>query len=523
MGHAPELTGPDMSAGIEISRIPENIPLLGHANGAAVILVRKGSTFHALGATCSHYSGPLAEGLVVGETVRCPWHHACFDLRTGEALGGPALDPIPCYEVIRRDDRVSVGAKKPDAALPALPQSSAKVAAKIVVAGAGAAGAAAVEKLRRLGYTGAITLIGNEAPGPVDRPNLSKDFLAGLAPMEWVTLRDDAFYEKLGIEFIKADKVTELDPKAKSIKLESGRTVSYDKLLLATGSEPVRLPIDGASLPHVKTLRTLADAQAIIAASANARRAVVIGSSFIGLEVAASLRARNLEVDVVSRDSVPLGNILGAQVGEFVQKLHEEKGVRFHLGAQLRAIHADAVELEGGVRLAADVVVLGVGVKPRTELAQRAGLTVDNGVVVDSQLRTSAPDVWAAGDIARYPESRLGTLVRIEHWAAAERQGQSVAADMLGLGRPFNDVPFFWSAHYDVTLSYVGHAGGDAETEVLGSLEKRDAAVVYRVGGNVAAVLTVGRDQQSLEIEAALESKDWGGIDALLREFASGS
>jgi len=427
MGQAPELTGPDLSAGMEISRIPENIPLIGHANGASVILVRKGSTFHALGATCSHYSGPLAEGLVVGETVRCPWHHACFDLRTGEALGAPALDPIPCYEVIRRDDRVSVGAKKPEAPLPMPPQSPASIATKIVIAGAGAAGAAAAEKLRRLGYTGAITLIGNEAPGPVDRPNLSKDFLAGKAPMEWVTLRDDAFYEKLGIEFIKG-AVTELDPKSRSVKLESGRTVPYDKLLLATGSEPVRLPIEGASLPHVKTLRTLADAQAIIAASANARRAVVIGSSFIGLEVAASLRARNLEVDVVSRDTVPLGNILGAQVGAFVQKLHEEKGVRFHLGAQLRAIHADAVELEGGVRLPADVVVLGVGVKPRTELAQRAGLTVDNGVVVDSSLRTSAPDVWAAGDIARYPEARLGAHVRIEHWAAAERQGQSVAA-----------------------------------------------------------------------------------------------
>jgi len=208
---------------------------------------------------------------------------------------------------------------------------------------------------------------------------------------------------------------------------------------------------------------------------------------------------------------------MGAQVGRFVQQLHEEKGVRFHLGAQLRAIHADAVELESG-RLAADLVVLGVGVKPRTELAQRAGLTVDNGIVVDSRLRTSAPDVWAAGDVARYTEARLGTKVRIEHWAAAQRQGQSVAAGMLGLGVPFNDVPFFWSAHYDVTLSYVGHAGGDAEIEVLGSLEKRDATVVYRVGGNVAAVLNVGRDQQSLEIEAALESKDWGAVDALLAE-----
>ena len=513
MGHGKELSGPDLSAGIEISQLPENIPLLGHADGAAIILVRKGSVFHAVGATCSHYSGPLAEGLVVGETVRCPWHHACFDLRTGEALGGPALDPIACYEVLRRGDRVSVGAKRSLAALPAPPQAP----AKILIVGAGAAGAAGAEKLRRLGYAGSITLIGNEAPGPVDRPNLSKDFLAGSAPMEWLTLRDDAFYEQQEIEFIR-DEAVELDPKGKSITLKSGRKVSYDRVLLATGSEPVRLPIEGASLPHVKTLRTLADAQTIIAAATSARRAVIVGSSFIGLEVAASLRARNLEVDVVSRDSVPLEHILGQKVGKFVQLLHEEKGVRFHLGAKLRAIHADAVELESG-RLPAEVVVLGVGVKPRTVIAANAGLDVDNGVIVDSRLRASAPDVWAAGDIARYPEARLGTRVRIEHWAAAERQGQSVAADMLGLGGPFNDVPFFWSQHYDVTLPYVGHAGGDAETEVLGSLEKRDATVVYRIGGNVAAVLNVGRDHQSLEIEAALESKDWGAVDALLREF----
>jgi NADPH-dependent 2,4-dienoyl-CoA reductase/sulfur reductase-like enzyme/nitrite reductase/ring-hydroxylating ferredoxin subunit len=521
MGQAPRLTGPDLSAGIEISRVPENMPLLGHANGAAVILVRKESVFHALGATCSHYSGPLGDGIVVGQTVRCPWHHACFDLRTGEAVGAPALDSIPCYEVVRNGDRVSVGAKKTPL-LPVLAPSSGNVASKIVIVGAGAAGAAAAEKLRRLGYAGAVTLVGDEAPGPVDRPNLSKDFLAGNAPMEWVTLRDDAFYEKLQIEFIKGDAAVELEVKDKSITLGSSRKVSYDKLLLATGSEPVRLPIEGASLPHVKTLRTLADAQAIITAATPGSRVVVVGSSFIGLEVAASLRARHLEVDVVSRDDVPLGRILGPRVGKFAQQLHEAKGVHFHLGAKLRTIHADAVELETG-RLAADFVVLGVGVKPRTDLAKRAGLEIDNGIVVDSRLRTSAPEVWAAGDIARYPEARLGTKVRIEHWAAAQRQGQSVAADMLGLGGPFNDVPFFWSAHYDVTLSYVGHADGDAETEVLGSLEKRDAAVIYRVGGNVAAVLTVGRDQQSLEIEAALESRDWGGLDALLREFAAGT
>jgi len=516
MGHAKQPSGPDLAAGVDVAELAENMPLLGHVGDDAVMLVRKGATIHAVGATCTHYSGPLAEGLVVGETVRCPWHHACFDLRSGEALGAPALEPIACYEVNRRGNRVSVGAKLSRAPVPKPPESP----GKIVIVGAGAAGAAAAEKLRRLGYAGSITLIGHEAPGPVDRPNLSKDFLAGNAPMEWITLRDDAFYQEHHIELVR-DEVTELDTQGKSVVLKGGRRLSYDRLLLATGSEPSRLPIEGASLPHVKTLRSLADSQAIIDAAAKTQRAVVIGSSFIGLEVAASLRARNLEVAVVSIDRVPLERVMGAQVGKFVQQLHEAKGVRFHLAAKLKAIHADAVELEGGKRLEAGVVVLGVGVKPRIDLAKRAGLTVDNGVVVDARLRSSAPDVWAAGDIASYPEARLGSRIRVEHWQAAERQGQAAARDMLGLGGPFNDVPFFWSQHYDVTLSYIGHASGEADTQVLGSLDKQDATVVYRVGGKVAAVLTVGRDHQSLEIEAALERQDAAAVDSLLQAATS--
>lgn len=516
MGQQKELSGPDLAAGVALSSLAENVPLLGHAQGDAVMLVRKGAQVHAVGATCTHYSGPLAEGLVAGDTVRCPWHHACFDLRTGQALGAPALDPIPCYEVIREGERVKVGAKRAPAPVPAPPRSP----ANIVIAGAGAAGAAAAEKLRRLGYTGAITMVGSEAPGPVDRPNLSKDFLAGNAPMEWVRLRDDEFYANMKIEFVR-DEITSLDVKARAAVLKGGRKLSWDKLLLATGSEPIRLPIPGATLPHVKVLRTLADSQAIIDAAATARRVVVIGSSFIGLEVAASLRARNLEVDVVGKERVPLERVMGVEVGRFVQKLHEAKGVRFHLEANLKSIDAQAVELEGGQRLEAQLVVLGVGVKPRVDLAQKAGLAVDNGVLVDEHLRASAPDVWAAGDIARYPDPRLGAKIRVEHWQAAERQGQAAARDMLGLAGPFNDVPFFWSQHYEVTLSYIGHADGGAQIEVNGSLEKLDAAVVYRSNGNVTAVLTVGRDRQNLEIEAALERKDTAAVDTLLRSAAS--
>ncbi len=351
----------------------------------------------------------------------------------------------------------------------------------------------------------------------MDRPNLSKDYLAGSAPEEWVSLRTPDFYEQIGVTLRTGNAAVELQPVRKTITLESGEALSYEALLLATGAEPVRLPIEGAALPHVFTLRTLADSRSIIAAAKASRRAVVIGSSFIGLETAASLRTRGLEVDVVSRDSAPLERVLGAQLGRFVQQLHEEHGVHFHLSASPRAIHSHAVELDDGRMLAADLVVLGVGVRPRVGLAEKAGLTVADGIVVDTFLRTSAPGIWAAGDAARYPEVRLRTAVRIEHWVLAQRHGQAVARDMLGLGAPFRDVPFFWSQHYDVTLAYVGHASAGDVAELIGSLPDRDATVVYRRAGRPLAVVTIGRDRQSLAIEAALEREDDAAVEALSR------
>jgi NADPH-dependent 2,4-dienoyl-CoA reductase/sulfur reductase-like enzyme/nitrite reductase/ring-hydroxylating ferredoxin subunit len=514
MTESEALTGPDFEVGIAAIDLPERTPILGHVRGEAVVLVRTGEEVRALGATCTHYGGPLSEGLVVGDTLRCPWHHARFDLRTGDALGAPALNPVACYEVQRRDERLTVGPKK-SLPKPKAPPFSPRA---VVIIGAGAAGAAAAERLRSLGCTGTITLVGDEAPGPVDRPNLSKDYLAGTAPEEWLPLRTREFYEKIGIDLRIGDAATDLDPARRTVTLASGQTLSYDTLLLATGARPVHLALGHtSSAPRLFTLRTLADTHEIIAAASTARRAVVIGSSFIGLEAAASLRARGLEVDVVSRDRWPLGRVLGEEVGHFVQRLHEGHGVRFHLVAGPRAIGPQGVELEDGRTLPADLVVLGVGVRPRTDLAEKAGLHIENGVLVDAYLRTSAPGIWAAGDAARYPEPRLGVSVRIEHWVVAQRQGQAVARDMLGLGLPFLDVPFFWSQHYDVRLAYVGHAESWDTVQVSGNLATRDATVIYRRAGRVLAVLTVGRDRQSLAVEAALGRGDIPDLESLLR------
>jgi NADPH-dependent 2,4-dienoyl-CoA reductase/sulfur reductase-like enzyme len=369
--------------------------------------------------------------------------------------------------------------------------------------------------LRREGYRGPVFLIGDEDPGPVDRPNLSKDYLAGTAPEEWVPLRTREFYAEQGIDFLLGDPVVTLDLGAQSVRLKSGRALAFGALLLATGAEPITLPIPGATLPRVHKLRTLADSRAIIAASAGAKRAVIIGASFIGLEVAASLRQRGLEVTVVGPELVPLGRVLGDDVGRYVQSVHEQHGVVFRLGRKPVAIADAAVTLDDESSLPAGLVVMGVGVRPRTALAEAAGLTVDNGIVVDEQLRTSAPNVYGAGDVARF--SYRGARVRIEHFAVAVRQGQAAARSMLGRGEVLRDVPFFWSQHHDLTISYVGHADGFDQVEIKGSLEARDACIVYRAGGSVRAVATIGRDKLGLMVERALENDDADALEELLR------
>jgi apoptosis-inducing factor 3 len=508
------LTGPDFRAGVKFDGLAESEPLLGHFDGEPVILVLQGERLFATGAVCTHYGGPLAEGLVVGETIRCPWHHARFDLRTGEANGAPALNPVSCFNVRRQGDMVRIDGKR---------AADFRVARKlnpasIVIIGAGAAGASCADMLRAKGYDGPITMAGDEEPGPVDRPNLSKDFLAGTANEDWIPLRTREYYESIKVDLVTRDPAVRISPADHQVSLRSGRTFSYGALLLAAGAEPRSLSIEGADLPHVYRLRTLADSKAIIAKAQQARSCAVIGSGFIGLEVAASLRHRGVAVSVIGQDSVPLGKVLGVDLGRFIQKLHEQHGVRFFLNATPRAIKEDRVEIGDDVFVEADLVVLGVGVSPRTSLAEAAGIKVGNGVIVDETLRTSAPDVFAAGDVARYPEPVSGGPARIEHWVVAERQGQAVARSMLGIGGAYREAPFFWSQHYDVTISYVGHAPSWDSCEIRGDLEKHDACAIYRREGRTIAVATIGRDSMSLSVEAAMEQGDAAGLESVLRE-----
>ncbi len=509
MGGDVKLSGPDLTAGVPEGELAGG-QLLGHANGEPVLLVKQDEEIFAVGATCTHYGGPLAEGRVGRGTIRCPWHHACFDLRTGAALRAPALNPLPCYEVQRAGGLIRVGARHGE------PVSLRRESAlrTVAIVGAGAAGESAAETLRGEGYDGEILLFGADEAPPVDRPNLSKDYLAGNAPEEWIPLRQPSYFGERKIALTLGTRVAAIDPTAKRLTLADGREVAWDALLLATGADPVRPPLPGVDRPHVHTLRTLADSRAIIAAAARAKRAVVIGASFIGMEVAASLRARDLSVEVVAPETVPFERTLGPQIGAVLKGAHEKNGVRFHLGQQVAAIEDAAVLLSGGARVPADLVVLGVGVRPSIGLAQAAGLAVDRGVVVDDRLRTSAPGVFAAGDIARFPHGPTGESVRIEHWVVAQRMGKVAALNILGRDTAFSSPPFFWSTQFDVTVNYVGHAERWDRIDVAGNPEARDATVAYRLGGRTLAVATLGRDGVSLEAEAAFERDDQAALAA---------
>jgi NADPH-dependent 2,4-dienoyl-CoA reductase/sulfur reductase-like enzyme/nitrite reductase/ring-hydroxylating ferredoxin subunit len=511
MSNSPsEAPGPDLAAGVPVSQLNADGSLLGHVGEEPVLVVRRGREVFAIGATCTHYGGPLAEGLIVGETVHCPWHHACFSLRTGEALHAPALRGVGAWAVETQDGKLFVRGKRarperrPDRATPGT----------VVILGGGAAAIAAAVMLRQEGHTGRIVMISADSAAPYDRPNLSKDYLAGKAPEDWIPLYSDAFYEKNGIELRLRTRAEAIDTRNKRVQLSGGAVESFDALLLATGAEPVRLDIPGADLPHVHYLRSLDDCRAIIAGVGKAQRAVVIGASFIGMEVTASLRTRGIEVHVVAPDKRPMERVLGPQLGDYLRRLHEERGVAFHLGQTAVSIDDRRVRLSNGETIAADLVVIGVGVRPATTLAESAGLALDRGVAVNEYLETSVPSIFAAGDIARWPDARTGQRIRVEHWVVAERQGQTAARNILGQRQRFDAVPFFWTQQYDATLSYVGHAERWDAIDIEGDIAAGNCKLTYRQAGTALAIVTMGRDRESLEAEAAMEARHLSAAEA---------
>jgi NADPH-dependent 2,4-dienoyl-CoA reductase/sulfur reductase-like enzyme/nitrite reductase/ring-hydroxylating ferredoxin subunit len=504
MQTADDAPKPDLAAGTPAASLSDGQLIVGRVGDDDVLLARAGSRFFAVRPSCTHYRGPLAEGLIVGETVRCPLHHACFDLATGEALRAPALDPLSCWRVERVGDTIFVREKLD----PGSRQSAAARhdPASIAIVGGGAAGAAAAEMLRREGYAGPIVMYSADTEPPVDRPNLSKDYLAGEAQDDWIPLWPVDWYHDQRIELALGSRVASIDAEDRRVTLDNGTRRQFDAVLLATGADPVRLDIPGADPSRVFYLRSFADSRAIVNRLAGASRVAVVGASFIGLEVAASLRTRNIGVDVVAPDDVPLQRVMGERVGRFVQTVHESHGVRFHLGRTVASVAGSRVTLSDGATVDADIIVVGVGVRPAVALAERAGLAVDRGIVVDKFLQTSASGIYAAGDVARWPDPHTGQRIRVEHWVVAERMGQVAARNILGRREAFDAVPFFWSQHYDTTIRYIGHAETWDDVRIDGSLDGGNASATFARGGRRLAVATIGRDRDNLRAEVELEN-----------------
>lgn len=479
--------------------------------GKEILLARVNGHFYAVGATCTHYGAPLVDGVLNGERLVCPWHHACFNITTGDLREPPAFDALPRYDVKIENEHVvvRVPVDASDRRTPSMTRRDAKDERLFVIAGGGAAGYTAAQTLREDGFTGRIVLITREDHLPYDRPNLSKEYLQGNAEPSWLPLRSKDFFAEHDIELIRGAEIKRIDAAKKTIELAGGETLVCNALLVATGGQPRHLPFQSAAQKKVFLLRSYADADALIAAAETGKRVVVIGASFIGMEVASSLRSRGCDVTVVGSDEVPFKKILGPEIGSLFQKVHEENGVGFKLGTSVASFVGPEivtqVVLENGESLATDLVVVGVGVKPATEFLDGVSLHRDGGVVVDECMR-AAEDVYAAGDIAYFPNPRTGERQRIEHWRTAMQQGRVAAHNMAGNAVAYDSVPFFWTRQFDVGLLYVGHAASWSEIILQGSLAARDFLAFYLRDDQVLAVAGMNRDREMAAIEELMRA-----------------
>jgi NADPH-dependent 2,4-dienoyl-CoA reductase/sulfur reductase-like enzyme/nitrite reductase/ring-hydroxylating ferredoxin subunit len=477
------------------------------AEGTRVLLACVGERLHAVSATCPHYGAPLAEGVLSGTRIVCPWHHACFNVTNGDVEEPPALDALVSYDVRVEGERVfvSIPVESQDQRAPLLvkPEFDADPR-RFIIIGAGAAGYSAAQTLREEGFRGRILMITRENRDPYDRPNLSKDYLQGHAEAEWMPLRPAEFFTEQGIEIVREREVLRVDADARTISLDDGQTLGYDALLVATGGSPVRLNIPGSDLKNIFVLRSFADADSIIETAQRSQRAVVVGASFIGMEAAYSLAERGLEVTVVAPSGEPFERTLGAEIGALFRRLHESHNVRFKLGSIVYrfegSTHVQAVVLESGERIETDMVVAGVGVHPATGFLNGVRLDDNGGVLVDARLR-AAEDLYAAGDIACYPDHRTGERVRIEHWRTAQQQGRTAAHNMLGRDIPFDGVPFFWTRQFDAGLLYVGHASAWDEIIYQGEVASCDFLAFYAKDDRVLAVAGMNRERDMAAVE----------------------
>ena len=467
-----------------------------------VLLARINGVFYATAGECTHYGGPLAEGSLKGERVICPWHQANFNVTTGAILEPPALDALPVFKVRVEGDDILVGI--PEKGVTSQPPSMCRCNREadgrtFVIVGAGAAGNMAAQTLREDGYEGRLVMITQEKRLPYDRPNLSKGYLAGAAGPDSLPLRGEEFYRSHDIEVLLGKQVVKVDAAAKAITFADGEALSYHSLLLAPGGKARPLEVPGAGLANVFTLRSADDADAIVAAAGSDKQAVVVGASFIGMETAASLTKRGLKVTVVGPGAIPFTSTLGPEIGKMLIDLHQEQGVTFRMGERVARLagngRVESVVLDSGTILTADLVLAGLGIRPATGFLQGVPLNADGSLTVDQHLR-AGEDLYAAGDIARFPDWRTGEAIRIEHWRLAEQHGRLAAHNMAGKAQPWRGVPFFWTEQFDQTLQYVGYASNWDEIIFKGDLKERKFLAFYVKNNRVLAAAGLGFDRE---------------------------
>ncbi|MBW4434810.1 MAG: FAD-dependent oxidoreductase [Pelatocladus maniniholoensis HA4357-MV3] len=489
-----------------------------------ILLSRIDGKFYAVGAHCTHYGAPLAKGVLSGHNIVCPWHNACFDLMSGDQLQPPGLDSLAHYEARIEGENVIVSVPEQTTGLrsPTMAQFNPNVDGRtFVILGAGTAGIHAAEALRVAGYQGRIVMITQEDKLPYDRTKLSKAYLSGKASPEEMPLRSPDFFKEHTIEVLLNKQVKQVQTTAKAIAFTDGDSLTYDALLVATGGKPRQLDIPGADLPNIFTLRSFDDANRILTAIKQKGQAVVIGSSFIGMETAAGLTQQGLQVTVVSPDSVPFEKNFGEQIGKLFQQVHEENGVSFKL--RRKAVEfagngkVEAVILDNGDRLQANIVIVGIGVQPATDFLEGVNLhSKDRSVVVDEYL-CAADNVYAAGDIARYPDWRTSESIRVEHWRVAAQQGRIAAHNMAGKAVKFRGLPFFWTMQFKFSLRYIGHAQSWDEIVVDGDLQQQKFIAFYIKNNQVLAVATSHRDTETAAISELMRLNQMPPVEELRR------
>jgi NADPH-dependent 2,4-dienoyl-CoA reductase/sulfur reductase-like enzyme/nitrite reductase/ring-hydroxylating ferredoxin subunit len=487
-----------------------------------VLLAKVDGNFYAVGAYCSHYQAPLAEGILKEDRVVCPWHNACFNITTGDQQEPPGLDSLRCYPVRVEGEQVIVSVPKQASAQRNPTMAKPDLTADrrtFVILGAGAAGAHAAETLRVAGFQGRIVMVTQDDRLPYDRTWLSKDYFIDKVSNEQMPLRSPEFYQAHQIETLLNQQVVKVDAIAKLITFADGGTLTYDALLVATGGKPRQLNVPGQELQNVFTLRSFADTEQILAAAQQASRAVVVGSSFIGMEAASGLTQRGVAVTIVSPASLPFQKILGEEIGQVFQQVHEENGVSFRLGRKVTQIEGngtvEAVILDNGDRLEADLVLVGIGVQPATEFLEGVALhSKDQSVLVNEYLN-AADELYAAGDIACYPDWRTGETTRVEHWRSAAQQGRIAAYNMAGQPTPFRGLPVFWTMQFQFPLRYIGHAEQWDEIIFNGDLQTRQFIAFYIKDNQVLAAASSQRDTETTAISELMRLNQMPSPDVL--------